>query len=172
MKLIIDTFPKNDEIQSFTLISYRRFLDKGYNPIIKINKQYDVKPVKKPYLNFLHSLKKYQGEDLLIAEDDCYIDTRAEDLYPKLTSKNSITRVVWIHKGNYGDEFVGNQLTYIPKEYQEELINLMENSPPTCIDMYFSKKIPQVVLKSCGREIQHKSQTTGKLRVGKGQFLP
>lgn len=166
MKLILDSFAKNDEVQTFTLQSYRRFLDKGYKPIIKINKQYDVRPIQRPYLNFLDTLKKYQGEDLLIAEDDCYIDTRAEDLYPQLTTKNAITRIVWIKKGSQSNEYVGNQLTHVPKEFQSELITIMESYKPQCIDMFLSKRVPQIVLKSCGREIQHISQTTGKLRKG------
>ena len=162
----MDSYAKNNEIQKYTLQSYRRFVDMGYEPIIKMNKDYDLLPVKKPYMNFLDTLKKYQGEDLLIAEDDCFIDIRHDELISKLCTKNAITRVVWLKKGKNKNEYVGNILTYIPQEFQKELIALMENNKPTCIDMFLSKKVPQVVMEKCGREIQHLSQTTGKVRKG------
>lgn len=177
MKLIIDSFVNRDhEMPSWLVASLGRFLEMGYDPIVKINptNQKNTRKHGVAWNNFLSSLKKYKGEDLLIAEDDCYVNVDYDDLKQILEPyKNCVVRVVYNKNlknpaGSNGRYIIGNQLTYIPKEYQEYLISIMDDTHPCIIDCWFSrsKRIKEAVLQNpLGKEIEHYSYLLGKVRT-------
>jgi len=177
MKLIIDSFvTKDQEMPSWVVASLGRFLEMKYKPIVAIHptNQRNTRKHGVAWNNFLSSLKKYKGEDLLIAEDDCYVNVDYDDLKQILEPyKNCIVRVVYNKNlknpaGSNGRYIIGNQLTYIPKEYQKHLISIMDDTNPCIIDCWFSrsKRIKEAVLQnSLGKEIEHYSYLLDKVRT-------
>jgi len=176
MKLIIDSFvTKNQEMTPWFVDCLTKYREHGYNPTIKINPttQEDELRNGTTYNNFLNSLIKYQGEDLLIGEDDVLIDIDFEDLKEICKPyKNCVLRVVYKKKlknpaGKTGYYYIGNQLTYVPQDYQEKLIKIMKEYTPSHVDCFFSRCCElnhKILPRPLGKEISHFSHTLQKFR--------
>tara|TARA_Y100000114_G_scaffold152348_1_gene170509 strand:+ start:507 stop:1049 length:543 start_codon:yes stop_codon:yes gene_type:complete len=180
MILAFNTFLKNDEFSDYSIHSICRYTQMGFKPKINICQHYSLAGLKKNQIcfhNTLQVLKKYKGQDLLISEDDTYINKTYNELVDILEPyKDGVVRVVWQKKhknklGSNGYYYIGCQLIYIPKEYQDHFIEEMESTKPQHLDCWFSKckNIKHIVIESCGGELEHYSEILGKVRRG---YLP
>lgn len=175
MKLVVNTYLSNtNELHPYLIESICRLRSMDYKPIVKItyNNSFQVNHI--CYINFLEVLRFYKDEDLLIAEDDLFINKNYEELKILLENKKGIVRCAYQHspksiKGKDGHFYIGTQLTFIAKDYINTLIEIMEKSKPQHLDLYFSKNKEILIEKidSIGDEIEHYSNIAKGIRKGK-----
>ena len=168
MKVIILT---TDENSDYAKESYKSWIDNGFNvEYYKVKRETNVKPSK----IIMNNWKKYFAineikEDIIIAEDDVLVIKKYNEMINEI-AKDKINYLCFQKQINGGSIKVGSQAIYIPLvqlEYFKSVLNKMANRH---FDRFMSRVYGVVFpykAKEFGEEIEHISQITNKIRLGK-----
>tara|TARA_R110000850_G_C9641207_1_gene433307 strand:- start:52 stop:549 length:498 start_codon:yes stop_codon:yes gene_type:complete len=158
MKIYLITHKESTTITQ----SLNRYKELGYEPIIHNGLNINEDLIDKNqvcYLNFLNVLEKDNGEeDIIISEDDVYLNEKIEIL-----NKDKMNWLgFWRHNKT---ELCGSMVIYIPKQLLPHVIRQFKSKTPCHLD-YFLKKYMDCIVRSetiC-KELQHHSVIDGKTR--------
>jgi len=168
MKVIILT---TDENSDYAKESYKTWIDNGFKvEYYKVKRETNVKPSK----IIMNNWKKYFAineikEDIIIAEDDVYVLKKYDEMINEI-AHDKINYLCFQKQINGGSIKVGSQAIYIPLVQLQYFKSVLNKMASRHFDRFMSRVYGVVFpykAKEFGEEIEHISQITNKIRLGK-----
>ena len=159
MNIVIATFESSPTFKT----CHDRYKELGYDPIIHngLKIKNSIRKNQVCYLNFLEILKKYDDKDLIISEDDVWLNDKIN-----IDNKEELNWLGWWR--NSETQICGSMVIYIPKRLIPHVRRQFQAKNPGHLDYFLNGYFEFIVSeKPICMELQHKSATLEKIRKHK-----